>query len=110
MGREQADRGHRQQMIEAAQWMEEPGQEAACLTVPGMGECDAGCEQQGDCHKQTKCRSGHGFLLETFSAAARNGDPPFLRVAFCDFRRMVATRTSPQLEPSSVKTPPRALI
>ena len=42
MSRNQADGGHRQQMIDAAERMEEPGQQATVSAVPGMGERDAG--------------------------------------------------------------------
>jgi hypothetical protein len=32
-------------MIDTAKWMDEPGQQATTLTVPGMGKRDAGREQ-----------------------------------------------------------------
>jgi hypothetical protein len=96
MGRKQAYRGHRQQMVEAAQGMEEPGQEAGITAVPGMGECDARCEQQGDCHKQTKCRSGHGSLLRNLPLRLRRRPARLHFFVFYDFRRMVVNRTFPR--------------
>jgi hypothetical protein len=45
MGREQADRGHRQQMVETAKRMDKAGQKTGIAAVPGMGERNARREQ-----------------------------------------------------------------